>query len=57
MPDPKPRSFDALEIGADRGSATVELDNGAVVRGIIAGRMMKHRIRVVAGDKVLVDMT
>ncbi len=44
-------------IGTNRGSATVELDNGSVVRGIIAGKLMQHRIRVAAGDKVQVEMS
>jgi translation initiation factor IF-1 len=44
-------------IGTNRGSATVELDNGSVVRGVIAGRLMKNRIRVVAGDRVEVEMS
>jgi translation initiation factor IF-1 len=44
-------------IGTNRGSATVELDNGSVVRGTIAGRLMKHRIRVVTGDRVQVEVS
>ncbi len=44
-------------IGTNRGSATVEFDNGAVVRGVIAGRLMKNRVRVVTGDRVQIEMT
>mgnify|MGYP000592438613 FL=1 len=35
----------------------VELDNGHEVRAHTAGEMRKHRIRVLAGDKVNVEMT
>jgi translation initiation factor IF-1 len=52
-----PITMSGAVIGTNRGSATVQLDNGSVVRGIIAGRLMKHRIRIVAGDRVEVEMT
>ena len=52
-----PVTMSGVVIGTNRGSATVELDNGSVIRGTIAGRLMKHRIRVVTGDKVQVEMT
>jgi len=32
-------------------------NSDAVIRGIIAGKLMRHRIKVVAGDKVQVEMT
>ncbi len=35
----------------------VELENGHEVIAHTAGRMRKNRIRVLAGDKVLVEMT
>ena len=35
----------------------VELDNGHEVLAHTAGKMRKHRIRVLAGDKVNVEMT
>ena len=35
----------------------VELENGHQVMAHVAGKMRKHRIRVLAGDKVLVEMT
>jgi translation initiation factor IF-1 len=35
----------------------VKLENGHEVLAHTAGRMRKHRIRVLAGDKVLVEMT
>ena len=35
----------------------VTLENGPEVLAHTAGRMRKHRIRVLAGDKVLVEMT
>ncbi len=56
------KEFDAIEmtgtvVGMNRNSATVELTNGAVIRGIIAGKLMRHHIKIVAGDKVRVEMT
>jgi translation initiation factor IF-1 len=44
-------------IGTNRGSATVELDNGTVIKGILAGRLIRHRIRIVAGDKVVCEIS
>lgn len=35
----------------------VELDNGHVILAHTSGRMRKNRIRVLAGDKVTVEMT
>ncbi|PWR18676.1 translation initiation factor IF-1 [Zavarzinia compransoris] len=35
----------------------VKLDNDHEVLAHTAGKMRKHRIRVLAGDKVLVEMT
>lgn len=35
----------------------VELDNGHIVLAHTSGRMRKNRIRVLAGDKVTVEMT
>ena len=35
----------------------VELDNGHEVLAHTAGKMRKHRIRVLAGDRVNVEMT
>ena len=35
----------------------VKLENGHEVLAHTAGKMRKHRIRVLAGDKVLVEMT
>jgi translation initiation factor IF-1 len=35
----------------------VKLDNGHIVLAHTAGRMRKNRIRVLAGDKVTVEMT
>ena len=35
----------------------VTLENGHEILAHTAGRMRKHRIRVLAGDKVLVEMT
>jgi len=35
----------------------VELDNGHVVTAHISGRMRKHYIRILRGDKVRVELT
>lgn len=35
----------------------VELDNGHVVTAHISGKMRKHYIRILTGDKVTVEMT
>ena len=35
----------------------VELDNGHRVLGHISGRMRKHFIRILPGDKVVVELT
>lgn len=35
----------------------VELDNGHIVTAHISGRMRKHYIRILTGDKVKVEMT
>ena len=35
----------------------VELDNGHVITAHISGRMRKHYIRILTGDKVTVQLT
>jgi len=35
----------------------VELENGHIVTAHISGRMRKHYIRILRGDKVTVEMT
>ncbi|MEM9301269.1 MAG: translation initiation factor IF-1 [Pseudomonadota bacterium] len=35
----------------------VELDNGHVITAHISGRMRKHYIRILTGDRVKVEMT
>ncbi|MDD3517052.1 MAG: translation initiation factor IF-1 [Chromatiales bacterium] len=35
----------------------VQLDNGHVVTAHISGRMRKHYIRILTGDRVTVEMT
>ena len=35
----------------------VTLDNGVDVTAYVSGKMRKHRIRILAGDKVTVEMT
>jgi translation initiation factor IF-1 len=45
-----------LEVLPD-GRFSVELDNGHKILAYTAGRMKKARIRVLAGDRVTVEMT
>jgi len=35
----------------------VALDNGHVIMAYVAGKMRKHRIRILAGDKVSIELT
>ena len=35
----------------------VSLDNGHTIIAYMAGRMKKHRIRILAGDKVSIELT
>lgn len=35
----------------------VELDNGVTVSAYASGKMRKHRIRILAGDKVTVELS
>ena len=35
----------------------VTLDNGHVIIAYMAGKMRKHRIRILAGDKVSIELT
>lgn len=39
------------------GRYRVELDNGHEIIAYTAGRVKKHRIRILAGDRVTVEMT
>ncbi len=35
----------------------VELDNGQKIRAYLSGKMVIHRINVMAGDRVIVEMS
>jgi len=35
----------------------VTLDNGAVVSAYVSGKMKKHRIRILAGDRVTLELS
>ena len=35
----------------------VELDNGHIITAHISGRMRKHYIRIITGDRVVVEIT
>jgi translation initiation factor IF-1 len=50
-------TMDGTVVGVNRSLATVELSNGAVMRATLSGKLIRHRIRVLAGDKVSVEMT
>jgi translation initiation factor IF-1 len=50
-------TMDGTIVTVNRNSATVELANGSVIRGIISGRMMRHRIKILVGDKVQLEIT
>jgi len=39
------------------GTMEIECDNQMVVRGVLSGRMKKHRIKVMVGDKVQVSVS
>ncbi|MDQ1334201.1 MAG: translation initiation factor [Thermodesulfobacteriota bacterium] len=39
------------------GSMEIECDNHMIVRGVLSGRMKKHRIKVMVGDKVQVSVS
>lgn len=35
----------------------VALENGHIITAYVAGKMRKHRIRILAGDKVSIELT
>jgi len=39
------------------GSMEIQCENSMVVRGVLSGRMKKHRIKVMVGDKVQVSVS
>ncbi len=39
------------------GTMEIECDNNMTVRGVLSGRMKKHRIRVMVGDRVQVSVS
>ena len=57
---PKEQTFEIDGVVAEVLPNTVfrvNLDNGHTVTAHISGRMRKHYIRILAGDKVTVEMT
>ena len=40
-----------------RGTMEINCDNDIVVRGVLSGRMKKHRIKVIQGDRVKVNVS
>lgn len=39
------------------GNMSIECDNDITVRGVLSGRMKKHRIKVMVGDRVQVSVS
>ena len=39
------------------GTMEIECDNNMVVRAVLSGRMKKHRIKVIKGDRVQVSVS
>ena len=39
------------------GTMEIQCDNNLLVKAVLSGRMKKHRIRVVAGDRVQVSVS
>lgn len=39
------------------GTMEIDCDNNIVVHGVLSGRMKKHRIKVMAGDRVQVSVS
>lgn len=39
------------------GSMEIQCDNNMIVRAVLSGRMKKHRIKVMVGDKVQVSVS
>ena len=39
------------------GTMEIECDNDIVVQGVLSGRMKKHRIKVMVGDRVQVSVS
>jgi translation initiation factor IF-1 len=39
------------------GSMEIKCDNDVIVRGVLSGRMKKHRIKVMVGDRIQVSVS
>ena len=39
------------------GTMEIQCDNNVTVRGVLSGRMKKHRIKVMVGDRVQVSVS
>lgn len=39
------------------GTMEIECDNDMTIRGVLSGRMKKHRIKVMVGDRVQVSVS
>ena len=39
------------------GTMEIECDNDVIIRGVLSGRMKKHRIKVIKGDRVQVSVS
>ena len=39
------------------GTMNIQCDNNVTIRGVLSGRMKKHRIKVMVGDRVQVSVS
>ncbi len=39
------------------GSMEIQCENDIIVRGVLSGRMKKHRIKVMVGDRIQVSVS
>ncbi len=39
------------------GAMEIKCDNSVIVRGVLSGRMKKHRIKVMVGDRIQVSVS
>jgi translation initiation factor IF-1 len=39
------------------GTMSIQCDNDITVRGVLSGRMKKHRIKVMVGDRVQISVS
>lgn len=58
MAKEEPISFTGIVIDCLPGAKfKVELETGAVVLGVLSGKIRKNKIKIIQGDKVDIEMT